>query len=383
VRVTTAALHPWPRVARVQGSLVSDEASIIGAKVAGRVKNVPVDRGTPVREGDILVELEPEEFVLKVHHAEAQVAQVRAKLGLKPGDPEEKLDRLKSPPVVEVQALLAEERLKSERARQLIRQNAVGLEELQRQDAAVRVTEARLASALNTVDEQIALLGVRKAELAMAEQQRADAVLRAPFSGVVQLRQVARGNYVQIGNPVLTLVRTDPVRFQAAVPEQEAARVGVGEAMRVYVEGRAEPWTARVTRLSPALDAASRSLTIEADLPNPTGQLRAGLFAWADIVVVPDAKALAVPESAVVEFAGVEKVWIVRDRRAEERRVLTGRRERGLVEIVQGLAAGETLLIDAEQGRAGPVVLADEKSPPSDADDVKKAPPPVQSVGGR
>jgi RND family efflux transporter MFP subunit len=380
VRVTAASSHPWPRLARVQGSLVSDERAVVGAKVAGRVKAIHVDRGTPVREGDLLVELEPEEFVLRVQHAEAQVAQVRARLGLKPDEPEEKLDRLKSPPVVEVQALLAEERLKSERVRQLMRQSAAGLEELQRQDAALRVAEARFASALNNVEEQIAFLGVRKAELALARQQLADATLRAPFGGVVQERQTARGTYVQVGDPILTLVRTDPVRFHAAVPEREAARVGVNEEVRIYIEGQPEPLTARVTRVSPALDPASRSLMIEADLPNPSGRLRAGLFAWADVVVTPGAETLAVPETAVAEFAGVEKVWLVRNQQAEERRIVTGRRERGLVEILRGLSAGDTVLVQAEQGRPGPVAVAAEPGSRTLADKSRATPDDAKKV---
>lgn len=355
VRTVAVALHSWPTTVRVQGSLVCDEEAVLGTKVAGRVEAIHVDRGTPVQEGQVLVELEPEEFALRVQLAEAQVNQVRAKLGLRSQDPDEKLDPVKSPPVVEVQALLTEERLKVDRVRNLIRQSAAAAEEAQRQEAALRVAEARYASALNAVEEQIALLRVRRSELALARQQQADAVIRAPFAGVVQARHVARGMYMQPGAPVVTLVRTDPLRFRCGVPEREARHVQVQEAVHLFVEGHSSPIPARVTRISPALTLSNRSLTIEADVPNPDGALRAGLFAQADIVVDHEARTVAVPAAAVTEFAGVEKVWLVRHGKAEERRVQTGRRNDGLVEILSGLAIGDVVVADASQGRAGPV----------------------------
>jgi RND family efflux transporter MFP subunit len=358
VRVTTVALQSWPQVVRVQGTLAADEEVIIGAKVAGRVKTVPVDRGTEVGANAVLAELELEEFDLRVKQAEAQLEQVRAKLGLEPGERDETLNRFKAPPVVQEQALLDEARFLLARARGLLRQNAVTVEDVQRLEAALRVAEARYASALNTVDEQIALLATRRAELALARQQRTDAVIRAPFSGFVQERHTAPGAFLNVGDPVVVLVKTDPLRFRAGVPERESARVAVGQSVRIHVEGRTEPLTATVTRISPALHPASRAVIIEADVPNPGGRLRAGVFAEGDIVVDPAARVLAVPAAALTEFAGVEKVWVVRDGTAREQRVRTGRRERGRVEILDGLAAGDVILADARQGRAGPVTVA-------------------------
>jgi RND family efflux transporter MFP subunit len=359
VEVTQARLSPWPLHVRVQGNLIGDEEAVIGAKVAGRVREVLVDRGMPVTQGQVLACLEPEEFELQVRQAEAQVAQVRAKLGLEPSEPDEKLDPLKAPPVVQEQALLDEALFLVERARALINQRAIAMEELQKHEMAYRVARARHATALNTVDEQIALLGLRRVELALAKQHLEDARITAPFQGIVQERQIARGVYLPAGQPVVTLVRTDPLRFQAGVPEREAARVRVGQVVTLYAEGQEEPITAKVTRISPALDPNSRTLVIEADVPNPDNRLRAGVFAQADIVVDPAAQALAVPETAVSEFAGVEKVWRVRDGRAAEQRVSTGRREGGLVEILKGLTAGDAVVADAHQRRAGPVTLTE------------------------
>lgn len=360
VAVLRVAKHPWPATVRVQGSLVSDEEATVGAKIAGRVKKVLVDRGSLVSTNQTLAELEPEEFTLRIQQAEAQLAQVRSKLGLKSGEPDEKLNRFKAPPVVQEQAMVEEARFKLERARLLIRQSASNLEELQRADVALKVADAKFASALNLVDEQIALLALRKAELALAKQHLADSQISAPFAGVVQERLVAPGVFLHEGSPVVSLVRIDPLRFRAGVPEREATSIQVGETLQILVNEKRLPSPVKVTRISPALDINSRSLAIEADVPNRGGALHAGLFAEADIVVDAKAQVLAVPASAVLEFAGVEKVFVVKDQKAVERRIVTGRREHGLVEVLKDLDAGDLVIGDARRGRAGAVTVVNE-----------------------
>jgi hypothetical protein len=94
---------------------------------------------------------------------------------------------------------------------------------------------------------------------------------------------------------------------------------------------------------------------IEADIDNGAGRFRTGLFAEGEIVVDENARAVAVPQASIVSFAGVEKVWVVQEEKARSKRVLTGRREAGLVEIVEGLQPGDVVLSDGQQGREGPV----------------------------
>ena len=199
------------------------------------------------------------------------------------------------------------------------------------------VAAARYQAALYRLNESVALLSIRRAQLALAQQQQLDAVIRAPFTGVVEQRFVAPGAYVQVGAPVVALVRIDPLRFRSGVPERDASGVKLGQAVEILLEGEPQPVVATITRISPSLDLSSRSLTIEADLPNPDQRWRTGLFAEARIVVDPEATALAVPAGAVREFAGVEKVWRVREGRAVEQPVQTGRRNAEWVEILGGV----------------------------------------------
>ncbi|MEX2121380.1 MAG: efflux RND transporter periplasmic adaptor subunit [Pirellulales bacterium] len=390
VEVAAVQVRSWPKTVRAQGSMIGDEHAVIGVKVAGRVREVMVDLGSVVSAGDVLARLEAEDFDLRVQQAEAQINQARAALGLKPGDDDERLDRTKVPLVLQERALLDEARLNDERARQLIEKNVITTAELQATEAALRVAEARFESALNSVEEQLATLAVRKAELAVARQSQSDAVIRAPFSGVVQQRHVGPGVYLNVGQPVAALVRTDPLRFRAGVPERQSARLAVGQAVRLSVEGMEQPIEARISRISPALDLSNRSLTIEADVANPNFALRSGLFAEAEIVIDAGQRALAVPAPAVVEFAGVEKVWLVRKGQAGEQRVRTGRRNGQWIEILDGLQEGDQVVARGEQGRAGQVTVLIEPGGTIEAGDSglvrgKEDPPSVKglpAVGG-
>jgi RND family efflux transporter MFP subunit len=231
--------------------------------------------------------------------------------------------------------------------------NAISQSELDLQLSLQRVAAARYQAAVNGVSEKVALIGVRRAALALARQQLEDAVIRAPFEGVVQQRQVAVGAYLQAGAPVVTLVRTNPLRFRAGVPERKSLGVNTGQKVTIQIEGSDEPLEAEVLRISPALDLSSRSLTIEADVPNPGGSMRSGVFAEAEIAVGVDAAALTLPASSVGEFAGVEKVWRVNNGRLEQQVVTTGRREEKRIEILSGLSEGDAVALDFQLGRQG------------------------------
>lgn len=357
VEVAEVRLQPWPDAVKVQGSLLSDEQAVVGAEVAGRINEVRVDLGTTVHQGDPLVILDTEELQLRVEQAEAQLAQPRAAVGLKPGQSEDTLDRTQAPPVLLEAAVLAEAKANLARGERLLSRQAITNEELGHLQAQVKAAEARYDSALNAVDEKIALIRLRRTDLALAQQTLADAETLAPFDGIIQQRHVAAGEYVNPGQAIVTLVRTNPLRFRSGVPERLAAQIRSRQKVWIQVEGDDTPLTAEVTRISPALDLSSRSLWIEADVPNPDLRLRSGLFAEGEIIVDPQAQTLAVPAEAVTEFAGIERVWLVRDGESVEHPIRTGRRRHNLVEILEGLSAGDTIVANAEDGHAGPVIV--------------------------
>ena len=119
-----------------------------------------------------------------------------------------------------------------------------------------------------------------------------------------------------------------------------------GQTVRVRVEGDATDHAGRVVRLSPAITEDSRTLAVEVEVPNRAGRLRPGAFATADIVVDVAEMAVIVPASAIVTFAGIDKVVTIENGKALEKRVELGRREGDRVEVVEGLRAGERVVVE-------------------------------------
>jgi RND family efflux transporter MFP subunit len=355
-------------VVRVQGGLRADEQAVVGAKVAGRVKDVHVDIGSVVRRGDVVMDLETEDINLRIQQAEAQLAQVCARLGLTIKDDEGHIDPEKVPAVQEQKAFRDEASAKLTRTESLVSVNAAAVEDYDERKTAKAVAEAKYRSALNAVTQDVALVRLKRAELSLARQTLQDAAVRAPFDAVIEERRVSPGVYVDPGQPVVTLVRTNPVRFCAGVPERDAVWLKVGQEVRIRVEGHRGVIVRPISRISPALTTANRSLGIEVDIPNSGGDLRSGLFAEASIVVQPDAKTLALPTEAISDFAGVEKAWIIKDGVAEPRSIRTGRHDdKGWIEIVDGVSAGEMVALDIQQIQPGPVVVEKEGGPASPA----------------
>jgi RND family efflux transporter MFP subunit len=353
----------WPAIVRSQGTLFGDEQTVVGAKVAGRVAQVHFDLGDLVRTGEILVTLDQEEFRLQAAQAEAQLQQARSAVGLRDGGDLSSLQPEESPPVREAKAIWQEAENNLARAQDLLNNNAIAKGEFDQAMAAERVAEARYSSALNGVLEKIALIGVRQAEFDLAKQRLQDAVIRAPLDGYVQRREVSPGSYLMVGQPVAVMVRTDPLRFRGSVPERYAQSLSVGQGVKLQIESVQEPYLAKITRISPMLELQSRALLFEAEVGNSNYQLRAGLFAEAEIVIDPAAMAIVVPHSAVLEFAGTQKVWKIVNGVASEQQIVPGsRREEGR-EIIEGLVAGDQILIDAEKGRIAKVIPQAPTSP--------------------
>ncbi len=360
----------WPQEVRVQGTLYADEVAAIGARVAGRISQVHVQLGDVVKAGQTLVSLDTDEFELMVAQAEAQWGQARASVGLakEPDKPIEEwrddLNPENSPPVRQQRAVWNEAKASLERSQRLLEQSAISTGEFGLIEAAASVAEAGYAAAINAVEEKISIIGVRRIEWELARQRLRDATITAPFDGLIQGRLVAPGGFIAAGNAVVTLVRTDPIWFRGLVPERYASKLTTGLPIRVRIDSVDQPVEALVTRISPSLDVASRSLAFEARIENDDRRFRSGIFAIADLIIDPRARTLAIPESAIAQFAGSEKVWKLIDGVAREAEISTGARHNGMAEVLEGLRAGDTILVDASIGRVARVVPASGPSRP-------------------
>ena len=352
----TLAPKTWPTVVRSQGSLYADEETVVGTKVAGRVASVHVDLGDFVEAGTPLITLDLQEFQVQLEQSEAQLRQARFSVGLAESDDVKTLDPERAPPVREAKAQWDETKSALSRAERLREQNAIAEGELEQAEAAEQVAEARYASALNGVREKIALIGVRQAEVSLARQQLDDAVIKAPLDGFVRQRSVAVGTYVSVGQSIAVMVRTHPLRFRGTVPERHAQSLAIGQDVELQIESVGPKRLAKISRISPSLDQVSRALVYEAEIDNQDHQLRTGLFVEAEIVIDSNSRSLTIPESALIQFAGTQKVWKVVDGVAGEQEVLTGSNRNGAWEIIDGLSEGDVILAEASRGRVARIL---------------------------
>lgn len=346
---------PWPTIARSQGSLLADQETVVSTKVAGRVAKVNVDLGDYVESAQPLVLLDTTEFELEASQAQALLNQARVAVGLLPDESTEDPSPNNAPPVRQEKAIWEEAENSLRRAETLLNQGAISKGEYDLAVASERTAEARHAAALNAVQEKIATIRTREAELALAKHQIAEAVILAPFEGYIRKRNATPGTYLSVGEPVLTLVRTDPLRFSSSLPERYAQQLKVGLTVVLKVASNANPIEAKITRVSPTLNNQSRVLGFEADIANPNQMVRAGLFVESEVMIDPNATAIAVPLSAIDSFAGVQKVWKVVDDRAVEQEVLLGAKRKDWYEVTSGLVFGDEILLNASEGKRATV----------------------------
>jgi RND family efflux transporter MFP subunit len=346
VQVAEAREESLTRSVTVSGTLAAEEQAVLSFKVPGRLETLLVDLGTRVSAGQPVARLVPADFDLRVSQADAALQQARVRLGIDPLGASDAVDLERTAVVREARAVLDEARLRRDRLATFVDRGISSRAELDSAEAALKVADSRYQDALEEVRTRQALLTQRRVEHAIARQQQDDATLNAPFAGMIRERTASLGQFLAAGTPVATLVRVDPLRLRLDVPEREAARVRAGQTVRVRVEGDATDHAGRVVRLSPAITEDSRTLAVEVEVPNRAGRLRPGAFATADIVVDVAEMAVIVPASAIVTFAGIDKVVTIENGKALEKRVELGRREGDRVEVVEGLRAGERVVVE-------------------------------------
>ena len=356
-QVKTARVEetPFGETVTANGTLAAFDQSTASGKVAGRLNSISVDLGSVVRRGQVIAQLEPNDYKLRVQQSEAALGQARARLGLSPDGTDDKVSLEQTGTVRQAKAQLEEARLSRERAVRLVEQGIVAKADFDSADATYKVAQSRYQDALEEIRNRQALLAQRRSELALARQQLTDTTVKAPIDGIVQLKRASVGEYLAAGAPLVDIVRMNPLRLQAQVPERDAATVRFGQNVRVSVDGDSRIYVGQIRRLSPVITQESRMLMVEADVPND-GNLRPGSFAKAEIVTNDAKMAVTVPNNAIVTFAGIEKVIVIQNGKALEKPITTGRRSGEWTEILAGVNVGDQVIVDPGNLQSGMAV---------------------------
>ena len=349
VNVYTVAEETAQRHVQATGSLFPFEESIVSAQVEGRISQVLADIGDSVKEGQALVVLDPQELQFEVDRQRGIVRQVRAQLGIGPGDPPPS-DPKTLPSVQRAEADRFEADQKYNRAREMFQGKLISQQQLDEAASRYQSTKATYDVALQEVDRLKALLVSSEASEKLAEKKLNDAIIRAPFPGAVKTRDVHPGEFLRVQSPVMVLVRTDRLRARLAVPERWAGWVKDGAIVEVHVEAFPnETFHGQVSRINPSVSQDSRTFDAEALLVNADGRLKPGFFVQASIPSEKEEKTIFLPERAVNYRYGVYKVFLLHGNQVSEHQIQpAGQTEdkRGRrFEVAEGLKPGDRVAV--------------------------------------
>ncbi len=348
-RTVTAARvesRPMERIVSVIGSLASIDQATLSVKVTGRLQSLGVDLGSRVRKGELVAQIEPVDYELKLKSAEALLAQARARLGLPLVGTDDTVNPDETSTVRQAKAAVQEALKQRDRISTLAKRGISPQSELEVAEANYEIAFNRHLEALEDIRQRQGVLQQRRVEVEIARQQLADTKIAAPFDGIVQERKASPGEFLNTAAPIVTLVKVDPLRLRVEVPERNAAGVRAGQKVRLTIEGDTNKYAGNISRLSPAITEVSRMLIVEADIANSTGALRPGTFARADIVLAEQEPATTVHKDALITFAGMEKIYLVKDGKAAEKNIATGRRAGDFIEIIGGIKPGDLVVLN-------------------------------------
>ena len=349
VRFYTVAEETARRRIQAVGSLYALEESTLSSEVEGRVAEVLADVGDNVKQGQPLVRLDPEELQFEVQRQRGIVRQVRAQLGIGPGDPPPS-DPQKIASVQRAEADLFDADQKYRRAQEMFRDNLISRQQLDEAASRYQSTKATYTVALQEVDRLKALLVSSEASEKLSEKKLNDSTIRAPFPGAIKTRDVHPGEYLRVQSPVMVLVRTDRLRARLAVPERWAGWVRDGVTIDLRVEAfPGETFHGRISRINPAVAQESRTFEAEALLVNLDARLKPGFFVQASIPSEKEEKTIFLPENAVNYRYGVYKVFLLNGNRVSERQIRPAGQtedERGRrFEVAEGLKPGDRVAV--------------------------------------
>jgi membrane fusion protein, multidrug efflux system len=330
VQTATVTTQEWPDAYEASGTVRAKTAAVISSKVMAYVRQVAVQVGDRVKEGQELVTLDAQDLDANVRRAEAAEVEVQSAI------PEADNG------VAGAKANLDLAQTTFKRMAELASKKSISNQEF---DEAT----ARLKSAQAAYDMARAKRSQVDSKLVQVEQEiRAATIMRdytriaAPFSAVVTAKSVEQGNLAAPGAPLLTIEHEGAYRLEASVDESKLRFVKTGQTVEVALEALDRRLTARVSEIVPAVDAASRAYTVKIDLP-AFPNVRSGVFgrAW---FPMGSRKVVTVPIASVVERGQLQSVFAVDDGIARNRLITTGARHADVVEVLSGLNEGEKVV---------------------------------------
>jgi len=277
------------------GHLRANAMVMIKSELSGRIAEVLFTEGSLVKKGDLIIRFEDAEYNAAIQVAEGEFEHAKSNF---------------------------------ERISKLYEQKTASKKQFDEESARLKIAEGKYLQA--------------KANLEKAN-------IRAPFDGTIGLMNISSGAFVQAGTELVSIVDNKSVKVTFKVPEKNIHDVGPGQVVEIKVSAfKEQVFSGIVEAIDAKVEQESHSMQVKGVIPNPDNLLRDGLFANVSLIIGEKGNSMTVDEASVDRIGEIEYVWVVERGRAEKRRVLTGLRENGQIEIIAGLQPGQIVVTSGQ-----------------------------------
>jgi multidrug efflux pump subunit AcrA (membrane-fusion protein) len=359
VRVESVRRESIPRSVDVVGTLSAVDQVTISAETEGTVKRLFVDLGDPVSAGAVVVQLDSEKQQYAYEQQEAALARTLAQYGAIDAQHLPELE--KTPDAQRANADLVQATQAFDRANELFGRALISQQALDDARATLQSKRASYNGALQSARNLRASIQAAEAAMKMAARQLRDTEIRAPFDGFVEKRLVNAGELVKATTPVVTIVRLDPLKVTAEIPEKMVPWINTGQLVEVQVDAYpGRRFAGKVSRLSPAVNASTRAFPFEAVVANADTALKPGTFARVHIESGKVDEVMTVPYAALQYRYGVNRAFVLEGDKLSMRELTVGERLGERIEVLTGLSAGDRVAVsDVDSLADGALVMVE------------------------
>jgi RND family efflux transporter MFP subunit len=332
------------RAVEVVGTLAAVDQVTVSSETEGKVSKILADLGDRVSAGQALIQLDHEKQQYNFDQQKAALARALAQYGAP--DPQHLPDIEKTPDVQKANADLQQAKQTYDRANELFKRTLVPRQTLDDAETALQSKRASYESSLQTAKNLRASIEASEATMKLADRQFRDTQIRAPFDGYVEKRLVNLGELVKAQMPVIAVVRVDPLKVIAEIPEKMAPWISGGQPVQLHVDAYpARTFEGKVSRISPAVNTATRAFPFEALVPNKDTVLKPGTFARVHIESGKQDEVLTLSYTALQYRYGVNRVFLIDGDKLSARELKVGDRMGDRIEILSGVKAGDQVAV--------------------------------------
>ena len=332
VRVQSVVSKPLRPFIDALGTLNPNEEVTVSAEIEGVVKSVKVDEGTTVSKGMVLATIDDTNYTYEVKRDEAALRQAEANL--------------------------ANTKLEFKRKDALYKEALVTQQQFDDVSTRISLGESEIERT--------------KALLSLARERLAKTKVYSTLASVVKEKKVSVGDFVKNGTPLFSIIQTNPLKLNFAVPEKDVGKLKVNQDVSLKVDGFPDREVkGRVSLIYPHVDDKTRTLTVEALIPNDSGTLKPGLFAKVTLYTGAEKNTVVVPVTSLLYEEDRVKVFVIEGDRAKERRVRLGSKYGEMMEIVEGLNDGEKVAISGQANLSEGVKVAVQVHTPPEKPDTQ------------